>query len=374
MSLVTWNDIYHELWMQAGQSRGTVTNVGELPGAPRVTTLPEWPRTTGEDVIAIASLVDPILHATPLRPGGYGITRLWQAAVIEIEGIAFANPAAEYVHNRGFWSTLLAVAAHLSLMGAPVPDDDAWETLTTALWSPTTEYRNGPTARTVTATTFSAMWDALRAQLASARGFDVRNDELGNTLELPRMTNADVLQLEGYWSRPLVRLQVQVMTGAVPSPEGFEDLQLAWQAIIERVDQDAVHGRPTGVFSGNLEFWRVSRELATALELLPHRPAPYVVLHDGAPAFAATPGQPTPPKVAPEKPRPTDLSSRLNDLADNALTAVAHVVNDASDRLVATVGKPLLITGATLAALLLILRATAPCEAALEPALEAEAG
>src|SRR6185436_8319214 len=173
------------------------------------------------------------------------------------------------------------------------------------------------------------------AELAQARGFDVRNDELGGTLELPRMTNADVLQLEGYWSRPLIQLQVQVMTGAIPSPEGFEALQLAWQAVIERVDQDAVHGRPAGVFSGNLEFWRVSRELATALELLPHRPGPYVVLEEGAPASAATPGQPTPPKVAPEKPRATDLSSRLNELTDNALTAFAHVLNDASNRLVA---------------------------------------
>src|SRR5439155_1672509 len=118
------------------QSRGTVTSVGELPGAVRYSTLPEWPRTTGEDVIAIASLVDPILHATPLRPGGYGITRLWQTAVIDIEGIAFPNPAAEYVHNRAFWSCLLAVAAHLSLMEAALPEDDAWEALMGALWSP----------------------------------------------------------------------------------------------------------------------------------------------------------------------------------------------------------------------------------------------
>src|SRR5678816_273667 len=108
------NDAYTHLWNQAAQSRGTVTRAGELLGATRYSSLAEWPRTTGADVIAIASLVDPILNETPLRPGGYGITRLWQTAVIELESIAFPNPAAEYVHNRTFWSTLLAVAAHLT--------------------------------------------------------------------------------------------------------------------------------------------------------------------------------------------------------------------------------------------------------------------
>ena len=116
-----------------------------------------------------------------------------------------------------------------------------------------------------------------------------------------------------------------------------------------------------------------ARALATAVDLLQERPAPYVVLEDAKPGAATTS---TPPihDAPPAKPRPTDLSSRLNELADNALTAFAHVVNDASNRLVATVGKPLLFTGATLAALLLILRATAPCECDPAPSPEAEAG
>src|SRR5678815_2644289 len=96
MLLVTWNDAFTELWNQAARSRGTVTRACEFSSAMRYSSLPEWPRTTGADVIAIASLVDPILNETPLRPGGYGITRLWQTAVIEIEAIAFANPTSEY--------------------------------------------------------------------------------------------------------------------------------------------------------------------------------------------------------------------------------------------------------------------------------------
>jgi hypothetical protein len=374
MSFVTWNDVYQELWRNAAQSRGTITTVGDLPGAPRYSTLPEWPRTIGADLIAIASLVDPILSETPLRPGGYGITRLWQTQVIEIESIAFANPTSEYVHNRAFWSTLLAVAAHLCTMGAPTPDDEAWEALTGALWSPAIDYRNaaGPTSHTITAATFSEMWEALRADHARARGVDVRDDELGGALDVPRTTNADVLMLEGYWSRPLVQLQVGVMTGALPSPDDFEDIQLEWQAITGRVDVDAVHGTPSRAYPGNLEFWRASRALAVALDLLQVRPLPYVVI-DEMSASPVAPGRPPAPSPAPSpapakpKPAPMDLSSRLNNLADHALTKVAQAVNDAGDRLVATVGRPLLFTGATLAALLLVLHATARCECEPEP-------
>jgi hypothetical protein len=372
MSFVTWNDVYQQLWIQAAQSRGTVTSVGDMPGAARYSTLPEWPRTTGADVIAIASLVDPILSETPLRPGGYGITRLWQTQVIEIEGIAFPNPATEYVHNRAFWSTLLAVAAHLATMGAPAPDDDAWETLTGALWSPAIEYRNaaGPTSHTLTAATFSGMWEALHAEHARTRGIDVRDDKLGGTISVPRTTNADVLQLEGYWSRPLVQLQVRVMTGDIPGPDNFEDVQLEWQAVTGRVDEEAVHGMSSGAYPGNLEFWRASRMLAAALDLLQARPTPYVVL-DESKASPVSPVQP-PSSVPPVKPRPTptDLSSRLSDLADHALTKVAQAVNDAGDRLVATVGRPLLFAGSSLAALLLVLHATTPCECDPEPAPE----
>jgi len=60
------------------------------------------------------------------------------------------------------------------------------------------------------------------------------------------------------------------------------------------------------------------------------------------------------------RPQASDLSRRLKHLVDTALTTVGDVVHAARNRLVATVGRPLLITGATLGMLLLILRATAP--------------
>lgn len=358
MSPVSWNDIYTDLWTQAAESRGTVTCTGELPGTTRYSSLAEWPRTTGADVIAIASLVDPILNETPLRPGGYGITRLWQTAVIELESLAFPNPATEYAHNRAFWSTLLAVAAHLSAMGTPVAPEEAWETVVTALWSPANEQRNagGLTTRTMTAKSFTGMWSALQGELAALRGFDLRDDGLGRIIEVPRTTHADVLQLERYWTRLLVQLQLRVLTGAVPETDGFEDVQVAWQELSQRIEVDALGGESTRVHPENAAFWMVSRALATVLDRLEQHPPPYAIVDKSTQTAGQSPSQ-TPPG---ERSYAGDLSGRIERLVDGALSAVSEVVHDAGNRVVATIGRPLLITGATVATLLFILRATTP--------------
>lgn len=374
MSLVTWNDVYHQLWLEAAQSRGTVTSLGELPGV-RYSTLPEWPRTTGADAIAIASLVDPILSETPLRPGGYGITRLWQTAVIEIESDAFSRPAAEYAHNRALWSTLLAVAAHLHVMGAPVPDDTAWEALLAVLWSPVDAYRNAttPRPRTLTAPTYERMWATLRAELAKVRGFDLRDlpDEPTDTIEVPRTTNAEVIELAAYWSRALVELQVKVMTGAVASPPSFEELQLEWQAVTADVDWLATKGRPDRVYVRNHDLWRAMRALAAAFGEIDDPPADYELVEPSAPTRAPASA---PSAAAAPSAKATDLSSRLADAADTVAKAIGNIAHDAGAGLVAKVGKPLLIGGALAAGLILLLRATAPCDCSDgAPAPEAEA-
>lgn len=368
MSFVTWNDVYHDLWMQAAQSRGTVINAAGLPAASWPTTLPEWPRTTGADAIAIAAVIDPILSAMPPRLGVYAIIRMWQSAIIDLEHVAVPEPSLEYVHNQAFWSTFLAVAAYLSTLAAPVPSDETLDALEAILWSPAIAYRNGtePSTRTLTASTFSAMWEALRIGLAKLRGADLRDDELGGTVEVPRTTNADVLELEDYWSRPLVRLQVGVMTGALPTPDAFEDVQVAWQAVAGGISDDAARDRSTGLYGANLEFWRATRALARALDMLEEVPTPYEVIDEAASRGRSALASETERSTR----QGTDLSSRLGELAENAFSAMAHVVNDASHRLVAAVGKPLLLTGAAVAALLLVLKATAPCTSAREPNVE----
>ena len=354
MSIVTWNDIYHQLWIQAAQSRGTITSVGELPGSTRYSTIPEWPRTTGADAIAIASVIDPILSAVPLRPGGYGITRLWQTAVIELESIAFARPATEYVHNRSLWSTLLAVAAHLDTMNAPLPNEDAWEALLDTLWAPAVAYRNAsrPTARLLTAATFIEMWDTQRAELVKARGFDLRDappGEVGEAIEVPRTTNADVLRLDSYWSKALVQLKVKVMVGGVPMPADFENEQARWHAASADVDKYARSGQPDDVYPKNHEFWRATRSLSIALGLLGEAPSPYELVNTS---------------VDTPKPEASDLQTRIADIAGTVAHAISNIAHEAGAGLASGLGKPLLIGGGVLLSLILLLQSTRDRKAA----------
>ena len=144
---------------------------------------------------------------------------------------------------------------------------------------------------------------------------------------------------------------------ATPERLRFEDLQLAWQAAIQRAVLDAIE-EPTSLYPENLALWRASHALATVLDLLEERPPPYVVLHEG---MTPPPSDQSPLPGRPgARPQGSDLSRRLEHLVDTALTTVGDVVHAARNRLVATVGRPLLITGATLGMLLLILRATVP--------------
>lgn len=343
MLIATWNDIYHQLWIQAAQSRGTVTSIGELPGSTRYSTIPEWPRTTGADAIAIASLVDPILSALPLRPGGYGITRLWQTAVIELESLAFAQPATEYAHNRALWSTLLAVAAHLHAMEAPLPPEDAWEALLDTLWAPAVDYRNasGPTTRTITEGTIEKMWDTQRAELGKARGFDLRDappGEIGPPMAVPRTTNADVRQLASYWGKALVQLQVKVMVGKISTPAEFDSEQARWQAASADVDKYAKAGKPDDVYPKNHEFWRATHSLSTTLGILDEVPSPFELPID-------------PPKQA-----VSDLPGRIAEIAETVTHALGNIAHEAGAGLLSGLGKPLLIGGGVVLGLVLLLR------------------
>jgi len=343
MSIVTWNDIYHQLWIQAAQSRGTLTSVGELPGSTRYSTIPEWPRTTGADAIAIAWLVDPVLSALPLRPGGYGIARLWQTAVIELESLAFAQPTTEYVHNRALWSTLLAVAAHLDMMDAPLPSENAWGAILATLWAPAVGHRNAnaPTTRLIIERTIEKMWDAQRAELAKARGFDLRDappGEVSQPMEVPRTTNADVVRLASYWDKALVQLPVKAMVGSVSHTMELDSEQARWQAASADVDKYAKSGKPDDVYLKNHEFWRATRSLATTLGVLGAAPSPYELMVDAT------------------KQAVSDLPGRIVGAAETVAHAIGNIAHEAGAGLLSGLGKPLLIGGGVLLGLVLLLR------------------
>lgn len=347
MSILTWDDVYYQLWTQAAQSRGTGADAA---GADRYSTVREWPRTTGADAIAIASVVDPILGAQPLRPGGYGIAQLWQTAVIELDGIAFARPGTEYVHNRALWSTLLAVASYLDTVDAPLPPEDAWEALIGTLWAPV-DHRNasGPTTRVITEGTAEKMWDAQQAEMIQARGFDLREPTgamLGRAMKVPRTTNADIVRLADYWAKQLSGFVTKVLIGTVTNSMGLEGQSRRWSTILEDVESLARKGKPDDVYPKNHEFWRETLGLATNLGVWHEVPSPFELA------------------VESTKQAVSDLPGRIADAAGTVAHAIGNIAHEAGSGLLSGLGKPLLIGGGVLIAAIWLLRSHRSQEAA----------
>ena len=342
MSMLTWNDIYYQLWTQAAQSRGTVTDMGDPAAASQYSTMTEWPRTTGADAIAVASLVDPILGGLPLRPGGYGITRLWQTAVIELESVAFAAPGTEYGHNHSLWSTLLAVVSYLDTMDAPLPSDEALEALLATLWAPV-DHRNasGPTTRTITEGTAEKMWASQREEMIKARGFDLREGTAatpGSTMKIPRTTNADIVRLAEYWGKQLAAFVPKAFFGGASNTMGLAGQLKRWSAMMDDVDKLARKGKPDEVYPKNWEFWHESVGLATNLAVWDNVPSSFELFIDST------------------KQAVHDLPGRLADVAGAVAGAVGKVAHDAGAGLLSGLGKPLLVGGGVLITAILLLR------------------
>lgn len=342
MSIRSWNDVYCQLWTQAAQSRGTVTSAGDPTGPDASITVPEWPRTTGADAIAIAVLVDPILATLPLRPGGYGITHLWQAAVIELEETAFPEPDAEYMHNCGFWSTLLAVVAYLDTMNAPLPSEEALETLLDVVWSPVA-HRNagGPVTRTMTEGTTEKMWAAQRDEMMKVRGSDVREPTAamgGTAMKIPRTTNADVIRFADYWDKQLAAFVSKMVLGGTTNSMGLDGQLKRWSVVMGDVDKLARRGKPDEVYPKNHELWYEAIGLATNLAVWGELPTKFELALDST------------------KQAVVDLPGRIADAAGAVAKAVGHVAHEAGAGLLSGMGKPLLIGGGVLVGLIFLLR------------------
>jgi len=343
MSIHAWNEVYFQLWTQAAQSRGTITEMDDLMGPGRYTTVPEWPRTTNADAIAISSLVDAVFGALPLRPGGYGIARLWQTAVIELDADAFAHPNAEYVHNRSLWSTLLAVAAYLDIMDAPLPPPEALEAVIGALWVPI-EFRNasGPTRQTITESNAEKMWAKQRDEAMTARGFDLREGTAaapGSTMKIPRTTNADIVRLADYWAKQLARFVPKALLGGTGNTMGLEGQLKRWSDLMGDVDKLARKGgKSDEVYPKNWEFWHESFGLATNLAAWEELPTPFELAFDSTSKAIH------------------DLPGTLADVAGAVAQAVGNVAQKAGAGLLSGLGKPLLIGGGVLVAAILLLR------------------
>ena len=185
------------------------------------------------------------------------------------------------------------------------------------------------------------MWDAQRAELAKARGFDLRDalpGEASQPMEVPRTTNADVLRLAAYWGEALVQIPVKGMVGGVSHPMELDSEQARWQAASADVDKHAKSGKPDDVYPKNHDLWRATRSLATTLGVLGVVPSPYELTVDAT------------------KPAVSDLSGRIANAAETVAHAIGNIAHEAGAGLLSGLGKPLLIGGGVLLGLVLLLR------------------
>ncbi|MEP6866756.1 MAG: hypothetical protein ABJE66_39455, partial [Deltaproteobacteria bacterium] len=193
-NIYSWIDGHLALRQRAYETRGGI----ELDDGSH------WPRTTGADVIAIAALVDPSVRAN----GTPGILRRWRAALADLQREALPAPHEIYSENRSFWSTLETVVVFLDDVTITPPDPALWG----ALLGELSAYRNvgpssdGPIAHFDNIKTYDELYNAQLKFLKGKRGTDSFEQPPGHTggkRDIPRTTNADVLQLATYWATQL---------------------------------------------------------------------------------------------------------------------------------------------------------------------------
>jgi hypothetical protein len=228
----------------------------------------EWPRTVGADALAIVSVVDPIVAAQPLRPGGYGVMRVWQSAVVEVEPAGIADPAAEYEGNRSLWAALLAVASYLDSMKVALPEPDAIEALLDLLWTPTLHRNATGPQKVIVEGSAEKIWTAQRDELIKLRGADLKEPTAemgGRAMRVPRSTNADIVRLADYWSMQLISFLTAMGVRGPANTMGVQGQLNRWNTIRGDVDAIARKGKPDDVYPKNHEFWHESLGLATNL-------------------------------------------------------------------------------------------------------------
>jgi hypothetical protein len=321
----SWTDGYLALRYRAFETRGAI----ELDTGAR------WPRTTGEDVVAIAAMFDPTIRATATP----GVMRRWRATLADLEREAVAAPRATYSENRAFWSSVEAAAVFLDDMALTPPAPALWDALIDQIG---THPRNaGPSSKDpfgLTAGTFDDLWHAQRDLFAQKHGFDQPEPPPGfgmKGLHIPRTTNAEVLQIAAYWSAQLASAR-DVM--------GYKDAVAKWKTALANVDKLAKVGKPDDVYAKNNEFWHTLNDVSIQIAIGDEAPTKWDLAKDSI------------------KDSVTHLPDTLKhaaskgaDLVASAAHAVGKVANEAGKGLFQGFGTPLLI-GAGLLGVFLITR------------------
>ena len=327
MQIETWTDGYLALRYRAFEARGIV----ELNGA-------RWPSTTGEDVIAIASIFDAAMkaHATP------GVMSRWDDTLADLEVGAVESPRKTFFRNRVFWQTLEAAAVFLDDMAVSPPPEGLWAALSTALGAHAARNAgpsgDGPFKHFDGVKTFDDLYIEQFKYLRDLRGSDklqAPQGMSGGERPIPRTTNADVLALADYWTKQLA---------AVKHVMGHDAVVKSWMIALADVDHLAHKADPNAVYSKNNEFWRALQATAIQVALADEAPSSWD-LAKGAIADSVT--------HLPETVK--HAASEGVDLVASAAHAVGKVANEAGKGLFQGFGAPLLI-GAGILGVALVLR------------------
>jgi hypothetical protein len=321
----SWSDGYLAARYRAFETRGLI----ELDSGAR------WPRTTGEDVVAIAAMFDPAIrtHATP------GVMRRWRATLGDLEQGAVASPHATYAENRTFWSSIEAAAVFLDDMAVTPPAPALWDALLDQIGA---HHRNaGPSSADpfgLKATTFDDLWRAQRDYFAQKHGFDQPDPPAGfgmKGLKIPRTTNQEVVQVAAYWTAQLAKAR-EVM--------GYQGAVDKWKTALADVDKLAKTGKPDDVYAKNNEFWHTLNDVSIQIAIGDEAPTKWDLAKDSIKDSVTH----LPDTIE-------HAASKGADLIASAAHAVGKVANEAGKGLFAGFGTPLLV-GAGLLGLFLITR------------------
>lgn len=247
--VTSWINVYRTLREVAEAQRGTVS-LSSLSMEPA-----GWPRTTGFDALAIASVFDPAVP-TVVPPE---LAERWFHETDLLARQPHETLGDIYTGNRSFWATLSAVAGALHQRGAALP---AWPVWNAALHELTTESCSACTPTLTTRTVIAqfphaSTWEEM-AQLQLQffwvlRGVDIVDGPL--LVQIPRTTNADILQLATYWSEQLVRLG--------PCDDAItRHAHANWTTAVEDVGRFAKGASWHATYPRNAEFWRALIALA----------------------------------------------------------------------------------------------------------------
>lgn len=330
MTISTWLDGYLELRHRAFADRGGI----ELDDGTR------WPRTTGEQVAAIAATFTPAIRANAAPK----VVGRWRATLADIQRDALPDLHETYVNNRAFWATLEAAAVYLDNLALRPPAMRAWMALLSIIESSDADApRNvgpggdGPFKHFDGIQTFDDLYNAEFKYLRDLRGADKMMPDQGAAgaeRTIPRTTNADVVALADYWTKQL---------GDVKDIFGTDYVTKVWRAATADVDQLARHAAdPSAVYAKNNAFWRALSSTAIHVAVADEAPSKWDLakesIKDSIVHLPDTLGA---------------AASKTADVLADTAQAAGKVVNSAGKGLLSGAGTPILIGAGVLGALLL---------------------